>query len=263
MDKSFYNSKSYKEKQSAKAKTAWQLRLRDFKYKRDKRVCARESCGIVFEIAPGLKNKYCSQSCSAKTSNSNRVHSKSTKNKIAKAMTGIVGASKGKILVPRLEKLCKYKECKKMFLSERWKKQVYCSNKCAMKVVGGRPTSPKASRGKAGIRQDVSKTAYFHSRWEANIARLYNYKKIKWEYEPKTFDIGGQMYTPDFYIPDSDTYVEIKNFWGQYSKKRDTKFREAYPDIKLQVILKKEYLELQEKYATKIKKWEYHNSEFK
>jgi len=131
-----------------------------------------------------------------------------------------------------------------------------------MKIVGGRPTSPKASRGKAGVRKDVHPTAYFHSRWEANVARVYNYLGTIWEYEPKTFDIGGQMYTPDFYLPKSNTYIEVKNFWGKYSKERDTKFRKVYPDMILNVILKKQYLELEHQYAQLIPKWEYNNSEF-
>jgi hypothetical protein len=38
----------------------------------------------------------------------------------------------------------------------------FCSNKCAMAVIGGKPTSPKAARGKAGIRKDVSNEIYFY-----------------------------------------------------------------------------------------------------
>lgn len=141
-----------------------------------------------------------------------------------------------------------------------WKRKKYCSNKCSMKVIGGRPTSPKASKGKNGIRQDISPTINFYSRWEANIARLYTYLKIRWEYAPRSFDIGGQKYTPDFYLPDSDTYVEVKNFWWTYSKIRDEKFRLRYPDVCLDVLLKDEYLELEKKYAHLIPNWEYKNS---
>lgn len=94
------------------------------------------------------------------------------------------------------------------------------------------------------------------------MARLYSLQNIAWEFEPRAFDIGGQMYTPDFYLVKTDTYVEVKNFWGRYSRIRDTKFREVYPTLNLQVILKDEYLLLEKKYADLIPNWEYKNSEF-
>jgi len=131
-----------------------------------------------------------------------------------------------------------------------------------MHVVGSKPTSPRASRGKAGIRKDISPSIYFYSRWEANIARLYEYLEVKWEYAPRVFDIGGQNYTPDFYLPETDTYVEVKNFWWKYSIERDKKFRERYKNLKLKVILKDEYLELEKRYAELIPAWEYKNSKF-
>ncbi len=107
-----------------------------------------------------------------------------------------------------------------------------------MKIIGSRPTSPKASKGKNGVRYDISPTINFYSRWEANIARLFTFLNVRWEYAPKSFDIGGQMYTPDFYLPEENKYVEVKNFWWSYSKIRDEKFRSRYPAITLDVILK-------------------------
>ena len=129
-----------------------------------------------------------------------------------------------------------------------------------MKVIGGRPTSPKASKGKNGIRKDISLTINFYSRWEANIARLFTVLKIKWDYAPKSFDIGGQRYTPDFYLPEKDVYIEVKNFWWPYSKIRDQKFRERYPSIRLDVILKDEYMWLEKYCSHLVPYWEYKNS---
>jgi predicted nuclease of restriction endonuclease-like RecB superfamily len=131
-----------------------------------------------------------------------------------------------------------------------------------MKVNGGRPTSPKASRGKAGIRQDIDPSTYFYSRWEANMARLYTYLDIPWLFTPHSFDIGNQIYTPDFYLPEIETYVEVKNFWSEYSRTRDSKFRSTHPQIALQVILKEEYTALENQYAKCIPNWEYKNSPF-
>ena len=92
------------------------------------------------------------------------------------------------------------------------------------------------------------------------MARLYTLLGIEWEYAPRSFDIGGQMYTPDFYLPETDTYVEVKNFWGEYSRVRDAKFRAAHPSVRLEVILKEEYTELEQEYAPRIPQWEYKNS---
>ena len=92
------------------------------------------------------------------------------------------------------------------------------------------------------------------------MARLYNYLGILWEYAPQTFDIGEQMYTPDFYLPRSNLYVEVKNYWNEYSRIRDEKFRKKYNHLKLLVISREEYLALESKYGPRIPLWEYRNS---
>ncbi|MDP2665826.1 MAG: hypothetical protein Q8P23_04345 [bacterium] len=94
------------------------------------------------------------------------------------------------------------------------------------------------------------------------MARLYTYLGMKWEFAPRRFDIGGQMYTPDFYLPKTDTYVEVKNFWGEYSRIRDEKFRATHPTVRLEVVLKEDYLKLEQAYAHLIPHWEYKNSAF-
>jgi len=155
---------------------------------------------------------------------------------------------------------CDNQDCGKEFLKERWRKKRFCSNICAMAVIGGKPTSPKASKGKGGIRTDISPEIYFYSRWEANVARLFTHLRMSWEYAPTSFDIGRQMYTPDFYLPETDMYIEVKNFMWTYSKIRDEKFRTAYPNIPLLVILKVDYMELERRYTHLIPRWEYKNS---
>ena len=106
----------------------------------------------------------------------------------------------------------------------------------------------------------ISPPTYFFSRWEANYARLLNYRGVKWIHQPKTFQLKSQKYTPDFYLPEVDTYIEIKNYLSDYSKNRDRQFREMYPELKLVLILKEDYLGLQKEYAPKIKEWEHNNS---
>lgn len=98
---------------------------------------------------------------------------------------------------------------------------------------------------------------YFYSRWEANFARILNLLKIKWVFQPESFDLKFQKYTPDFYLPEYDLYVEIKNFLSNYSAKRDKAFRKLYPDKNLSLILRPEYTKLQSGFAEYIKEWEF------
>lgn len=247
-------------------KENWKKGVFDFIYKREKRICVRENCGNKFEVTKSDPKMYCSHRCSAIVSNGKRgPMSTEQKLKISKTLfgrkhQGFENPFKGKIKVPRVEIICANPKCFKKFLSERWMHRKFCSVPCAMAITGGKPTSPKASKGKGGIRKDVSDTIYFYSRWEANFARLMNYLKIRWEYAPKTFNLETQNYTPDFYLPEANIFIEVKNFMWKYSQQRDEKFRKLYPNIKLELLLKDDYLKLQNTYSNFIKNWEYSNS---
>jgi len=258
----FYKNKEYREKQSSIMKENWKKGVFDVIKKNEDRICKRIECKNIFQIIPSDPKVYCSRSCSGKVNNVGRITSEETKLKIAKSLIGTKSPFKGLLKVPRVEVICANNRCNKLFIAIKYRNRKYCSNQCHMKVMGGKSTSAKASKGKAGIREDISCKIYFRSRWEANYARLLNYLKINWEYESKTFDLGYQNYTPDFYLPDSDEYVEVKNFLWKYSKIRDKNFRKLYPDIKLKLILSEDYLKLQNKYAKLIKNWEYKNSPF-
>ncbi|MCK4454021.1 hypothetical protein KAU51_01570 [Candidatus Parcubacteria bacterium] len=201
----FYQSKKYKEKQSAIIKENWRKGLFDFHFKREERVCAREGCHRIFKVIPSDPKIYCSKNCAARVNNvKGGSRPDKIKLKIAKALKGRKNPHKGTKRVPRIETICANPRCKKIFLREPWVNRKFCSNKCVMEVISRRPTSPKAARGKAGIRTDISKTIYFYSRWEANVARLFEYLGIKWIHQAKTFDLVSQTYTPDFYLPERD-----------------------------------------------------------
>ncbi|MBI2573801.1 MAG: hypothetical protein HYV78_00155 [Candidatus Wildermuthbacteria bacterium] len=264
MSHAFYQLSEYRLKQSVLTKKYWREGKFVFLCKKEKRICARKDCGKQFEIIPSVPRIFCSHSCAAKVNNTKRRWSQEVKQRISVALKGKQNPYRGTLKVPRVEMVCSNPACKIIFLVERYKIKTrkFCSNQCAMDIIGGQTTSPRAARGKAGIRKDISDTIYFYSRWEANIARLYNYIGIQWKYAPTTFQLDGQTYTPDFYLPKRDIYVEVKNFWWRYSKERDEKFRKLYPSISLEVILKSQYLALEKKYAKLIPAWEYKNSVF-
>jgi hypothetical protein len=51
----------------------------------------------------------------------------------------------------------------------------------------------------------------FRSRLEARWAVFFDAAKIRYEYEPEGFiNSDGERYLPDFYLPDFETYVEVK-----------------------------------------------------
>lgn len=118
------------------------------------------------------------------------------------------------------------------------------------------------SRAKGGKRKDLN-NIYFRSSWEANIARYYNFIGVKWEFEPKTFIFnnvkrGSISYTPDFYLPKEDKWVEVKGWMDGKSKTKLKRFKEQYPEEynKLELITQKEYNEIKKKMSSFIKGWE-------
>lgn len=263
MNREFYHTQEYKEKQSAITKENWINGVYDFKYKREMKKCSTQGCENIFEVTPHDHKLYCSQSCANGTNNLKRGFlSDEIKQKIAQSLKGKSNKYKGVEKVPKIKIICANPNCKSAFFAKRWLKEKFCNVNCSIAVIGSRPTSPRASRGKAGIRYDISDKIYFYSRWEANLARLFNYLKINWTHQPKSFDISFQTYTPDFYLPDYNIYIEVKNFLWKYSAERDRKFREIYPNIKLLLLLKEEYLQLEKNYAGFINTWEYKNSPF-
>jgi len=77
------------------------------------------------------------------------------------------------------------------------------------------------------------------SSWEIKFAKYLDKLGIKWQYEPKTFDLGSTTYTPDFKLSDS-VYVEIKGYMSEIAYFKIKKFLKQYPDIKLQILMQKD-----------------------
>lgn len=50
----------------------------------------------------------------------------------------------------------------------------------------------------------------FRSRTEARWAVFFDSLKIKWIYEPEGINIDGVCYLPDFYLPESKQFFEVK-----------------------------------------------------
>lgn len=114
---------------------------------------------------------------------------------------------------------------------------------------------------KTGKRSDIPH--FVRSSWEANFSRYLTHRGIPYEYEPKTFYFntwerrGAMHYTPDFYLPDEDRYVEIK---GQMASEDRTKLRRMakyYPEVRVDLIDGPAYADLEKQYAHFIPNWEF------
>lgn len=97
------------------------------------------------------------------------------------------------------------------------------------------------TRSKGGTRKDLG--IYLRSRWEANMCRYYNFIGIKWLYESKIFYFNDSLligkkkikkgtlsYTPDFYLPELDIWVEVKGYLRDKSKVGLRRFKKYYPE---------------------------------
>jgi bifunctional protein TilS/HprT len=94
---------------------------------------------------------------------------------------------------------------------------------------------------------------------ERQFARLLDFYQIEWLYEPTSFDLEWdaegnvvQRFTPDFYLPAYDLYIEITTLNQKLVTKKNRKvrrLRERYPEIQCKVFYQRDYLSLVMKYG--------------
>jgi hypothetical protein len=116
--------------------------------------------------------------------------------------------------------------------------------------------SSAAAASASGLKSD---TVGFAHASERQFARLLEFYAIDWEYEPTSFDIDydadGKVvsrFTPDFYLPAYDLYIEITTLNQKLVTKKNRKvrrLRERYPEVKCKVFYQRDYLSLVSKYG--------------
>jgi hypothetical protein len=105
------------------------------------------------------------------------------------------------------------------------------------------------------------KRAAFNHPSEEVFANLLDFYRIPWEYEPRSFplqwDKDGRVteaFTPDFYLPEFDLYVEITTMKQALVTRKNRKIkmlRAVYPHINIQVFYQKDYQDLVFKHGLK------------
>ena len=94
---------------------------------------------------------------------------------------------------------------------------------------------------------------------EREFARVMDFYRIAWQYEPKTFPIEWddhhnvvKAFTPDFYLPDLDLFIELTTMKQSLVTKKNRKvrlLRELYPEVNIKILYERDYKNLIWKYG--------------
>ncbi|PYS41714.1 MAG: hypothetical protein DMG14_06335 [Acidobacteria bacterium] len=94
---------------------------------------------------------------------------------------------------------------------------------------------------------------------EREFARVMDFYRIRWQYEPKTFPIEWdenhnvvKAFTPDFYLPDLDLFIELTTMKQSLVTKKNRKvrlLRELYPEVNIKILYERDYKNLIWKYG--------------
>lgn len=103
-----------------------------------------------------------------------------------------------------------------------------------------------------------AKTASFAHPSEEDFARLLDFYQIEWVYEPRSFLLEWEgervteMFTPDFYLPGLDLYIEMTTLKPGLTSEKNRKIRrlrELYPETNIKLLARRDYDRLLAKYG--------------
>jgi hypothetical protein len=94
---------------------------------------------------------------------------------------------------------------------------------------------------------------------EAEFARILDFYEVRWEYEPHVFPILWNLdglvvesFSPDFWLPDLELYVELTTLKQSLVRKKNRKLRrlrELYPGIRIKLFYGRDFRALMLKYG--------------
>jgi len=210
--------------------------------KEKKKTC--KNCGEVYYRFPSQKSSFCSRECQIAWFRKHPIKywlgKKRPEIKEFFTMKGRKHSDETK------EKMRKIHKGKKISTKQRMQ---------ISKTLMGHPANRGSGIGKSGYREDEN---YYRSTWEANVARTLRYEGLDFFYEPLRVKFKGFTYTPDFYIPELDWFLEVKGYMTSKAKRKIEKFREwcNERDIAFTVIQKPKYEQLSQQYSDVIPSWE-------
>ena len=105
----------------------------------------------------------------------------------------------------------------------------------------------------------MSEAPRFAHASEAELARILDYYKVDWQYEPHVFPIRWnsegvvvESFAPDFYLPDLELHVELTTLKQSLVRKKNRKLRhlrELYPTVRIKLFYARDFRALLLKYG--------------
>lgn len=91
---------------------------------------------------------------------------------------------------------------------------------------------------------------------------MLDFYGVPWQYEPRAFPIAwdgeghaSQYFTPDFFLPEEDLYIELTTMSQKLVTKKNAKLRRLrtlYPGVKCRLLYQRDYFHLVEKYGLEV-----------
>ncbi|MFN8533809.1 MAG: hypothetical protein U0556_09700 [Dehalococcoidia bacterium] len=114
---------------------------------------------------------------------------------------------------------------------------------------------------RVAARDDEGRLVFAHES-EAEFAKILDFYQIRWEYEPRSFAISWdgagavtRYFTPDFYLPEFDLYLELTTLRQKLVTKKNQKLRrvrELYPEINIKLFYRRDLRSLFSKYGVRL-----------
>jgi hypoxanthine phosphoribosyltransferase len=91
---------------------------------------------------------------------------------------------------------------------------------------------------------------------EREFSRLLSYYRVRWVYEPTSFALvwdergrAVECFTPDFYLPDHQLYIELTTMRQRLVTRKNRKLRllrEIYPDVRIKLLYRRDFARIAE-----------------
>jgi cytidylate kinase len=106
---------------------------------------------------------------------------------------------------------------------------------------------------------EKQKSGRFVNDAEREFARFLDFYHIAYEYEPRTFPLEAtaegkiaEAFTPDFYLPDQDLYIELttmKQSLVTRKNRKVRKLRQLYPEVNIRIFYQRDFNSLLAKFG--------------
>jgi len=104
----------------------------------------------------------------------------------------------------------------------------------------------------------VKEPPRFQNEAERECAKVLDFYGVPWEYEPHTFVLEEgedgrivEAFTPDFFLPEQNLYLEItvmKQRLVTRKNRKLRKLRERYPEVRVKLFYKRDIERLAQRY---------------